>query len=112
MVKKNYVPERGDIVWIDFNPTRGHEQAKTRPAIVVSPRSYNGKGTLVLLCPITSQIKGYPFEVLLSGKKVTGVVLTDQVRSLDWHVRPMQFIEKAQPATIEEVLEKIALLVG
>lgn len=112
MVKKNYIPERGDIVWIDFNPTRGHEQAKTRPALVVSPRLYNGNGTLALLCPITSQVKGYPFEVLCSGNKVTGTILTDQVRSMDWHIRPVRFIERVKSSTLEEVLEKIALLVG
>ena len=113
MVKKSYIPGRGDIVWIDFSPTRGHEQAKTRPALVVSPRSYNGNGALLaLVCPITSQVKGYAFEVLCSGNKVTGTILVDQVRSMDWHARPVRFIEKLKPATLEEVLEKIALLVG
>ena len=83
-----YVPERGDIVWITFNPQAGHEQAGRRPAVVLSPKAYNGKVGLALLCPITSQIKGYPFEVALpEGLPVGGVILSDQVKNLDWKAR-------------------------
>jgi mRNA interferase MazF len=83
-----YVPERGDVVWITFNPQAGHEQAGYRPAVVLSPKTYNGKVGLALLCPITSQIKGYPFEVEVpEGLSVNGVILSDQVKSLDWKAR-------------------------
>jgi mRNA interferase MazF len=78
-----YIPERGDVVWLTFNPRSGHEQAGRRPALVLSPRSYNGKLGLPLLCPITNQVKGYPFEVALPDRlAVSGVVLTHQVKSL------------------------------
>lgn len=83
-----YVPDRGDVVWIDFNPQTGHEQAGRRPAVTLSPALYNGRTGLALLCPITNQIKGYPFEVTIpQGWNVTGVVLADQVKSLDWRRR-------------------------
>jgi mRNA interferase MazF len=83
-----YVPDRGDVVWITFNPQAGHEQAGRRPAVVLSPKAYNGKVGLALLCPITSQIKGYPFEVAIpDGLPVNGVILSDQVKSLDWKAR-------------------------
>src|SRR4029077_6896441 len=82
------VPERGDIVWITLNPQAGHEQAGRRPAVVLSPIAYNRKVGLAVFCPITNQIKGYPFEVLIpAGLPVTGAVLADQVKSLDWGVR-------------------------
>ena len=83
-----YVPERGDVVWLNFTPQAGHEQAGHRPALVLSPAAYNGKTGLMLCCPITSQVKGYPFEVQLSPDAgVRGVVLSDQVKSLDWRAR-------------------------
>src|SRR3954471_14030479 len=83
-----YVPQRGDAVWITLTPQAGHEQAGRRPALVLSPASYNGKVGLALLCPITSQIKGYPFEVRLpDGLPVAGVVLADQIKALDWRAR-------------------------
>lgn len=88
----SYIPERSDIVWLDFNPQTGREQAGRRPALVLSPASYNSKVKLALLCPITTKVKGYPFEVtLLKGLEVTGVVLADQVKSLDWHFRNYWF---------------------
>ena len=88
MIPALHVPDRGDIVWVDFDPQAGHEQAGRRPALIVSPQSYNQKVGLVLLCPITNQRKGYPFEVPLpKGLKVAGVVLADQVKSIDWHAR-------------------------
>ena len=80
-----YVPQRGDVVWITFNPQAGHEQAGRRPALVLSPKAYNGKVGLALLCPIARQVKGYPFEVAIpEGLPVNGVILSDQVKSLDW----------------------------
>ena len=93
---RRYVPARGDAVWITFNPQAGHEQAGRRPALVLSPSSYNGKVGLAILCPITSQIKGYPFEVTIpSGSKLGGVILADQVKSLDWRFRKAEFICKS-----------------
>ena len=80
-----YIPKRGDVVWISFNPQAGHEQAGRRPAVILSPRAYNGKVGLAIMCPITNQSKGYPFEVALPKEaKVSGVILADQVKSLDW----------------------------
>jgi len=108
---RRYVPSRGDAVWITFNPQAGHEQAGRRPALVVSPSSYNGKVGLVVLCPITSQVKGYPFEVMIpSGLKVGGVVLSDQVKSLDWRIRRAEFICKLPPETLTEVIDKFGAL--
>ncbi len=116
MVKKGYIPEVGDIMWIDLNPTRGREQAKVRPALVISPYAYNQKTSLVLACPITSVVKGYPFEVSLGTKskrsKVSGVVLADHVRSLDWRARNVTFITKAKAGVIAEVRLKLGLLLG
>src|SRR5215210_6093466 len=106
-----YVPERGDAVWLDFNPQSGHEQAGRRPAIVVSPVSYNKKLGLALFCPITNQAKGYPFEVVIpKGAKVTGVVLSDQIKSLDWRARNIEFVAKLPASIIEEVLKKVKTL--
>jgi mRNA interferase MazF len=107
-----YVPVRGDIVWLTFNPQAGSEQAGRRPAIVLSPSSYNGKVGLAIFCPITSQIKGYPFEVQLPTElPVTGVVLSDQVKSLDWRSRNAQFACQAPQEVITEVLQKVATLI-
>jgi mRNA interferase MazF len=108
-----YVPERGDAVWITLNPQAGHEQAGRRPAVVLSPAAYNGKVGLAILCPITNQIKGYPFEVVIPlGLAVTGAVLSDQVKSLDWRARMANFVCALPPATIEEVLQKLHTLVS
>ena len=108
---RRYVPARGDAVWITLNPQAGHEQAGRRPALVVSPASYNGKVGLVVLCPITSQVKGYPFEVTVpSGLRVGGVVLSDQVKSLDWRMRRAEFICKVPRQTISEVIDKLGAL--
>src|SRR5207247_10739897 len=107
-----YVPDRGDAVWITLNPQAGHEQAGRRPAVVLSPAAYNGKVGLAILCPITNQIKGYPFEVVLpSGLGVTGAILSDQVKSLDWRARKATFICSLSPATITEVLQKFNSIV-
>ncbi|MBN1686772.1 MAG: endoribonuclease MazF [Spirochaetales bacterium] len=111
MVMPRYVPNRGDIIWLDFDPQAGHEQAGKRAAIVLTPKEYNGKTNLSIACPITSRTKGYPFEVRLAGKKINGVILSDQVKSLDWKVRKAQLIEQADTRTISEVQEKISLLI-
>ena len=108
---KRYVPQRGDAVWISLNPQAGHEQAGRRPAVVLSPAGYNGKVGLALCCPITSQVKGYPFEVLLpEGLGVSGVVLSDQMKSLDWRARRAEFISQLPEPTVTEVLAKARTL--
>jgi len=108
-----YIPDSGDIVWITFNPQAGHEQAGRRPALVLSPAAYNGKVGLAILCPITSQVKGYPFEVTIpSGSKLAGVVLADQVKNLDWRVRKAEFICKLPRKTTDEVLQKLGTLLA
>jgi len=108
-----YVPERGDAVWITLNPQAGHEQAGRRPAVVLSPAAYNDKVGLAIFCPITNQIKGYPFEVVLpTGLAVTGAILSDQVKSLDWRARTATFICALPQATIAEVLNKLNTLVS
>lgn len=109
---RTYAPDRGDLVWLEFNPQAGHEQAGHRPALVISPGAYNRRVGLALCCPITSQVKGYPFEVPLPvGLPVAGVVLSDQVKSLDWRARKAKRIGKASAAVIDEVLGKLATLV-
>ena len=106
-----YVPDRGDIVWLQFDPQAGHEQAGRRPALVISPRTYNEKVGLALFCPVTGQVKGYPFEVVLPrGLKVAGAILSDQIKSLDWRAREANRIASVSPQVIGEVLAKIALL--
>jgi mRNA interferase MazF len=111
-VRRTYVPERGDAVWLQFNPQAGHEQAGRRPALVLSPAAYNGKVGLAVLCPITSQSKGYPFEVAISTRKLTGVILSDQVKSLDWRVRQAEMIERVPDAVVQEVLAKLSSLLA
>ena len=108
---KTYVPSRGDIVWLNFNPQTGHEQAGKRPAIVLSPKEYNIKTKLAILCPITSKVKGYPFEVPISSKKISGVVLADQIKNLDWQARNIEFISTAPEKVIDEISEKLSLLI-
>ena len=111
--RQTYVPQRGDVVWITFNPQAGHEQAGRRPALVLSPAAYNTKVGLAILCPITSQVKGYPFEVSIpGGLRVGGVILADQVKSLDWQAREAEFICALPPATVSDVLRKAGLLLS
>lgn len=106
-----YVPARGDAVWMSFNPQAGHEQAGRRPALVLSPATYNGNVGLAVFCPITNQIKGYPFEVLIpTGLKVTGAILSDQVKSLDWRVRKAELICPLPEETVDQVLAKLSTL--
>ena len=111
-MKKQYIPDRGDVVWLAFNPQAGHEQAGRRPALVISPSLYNKKVGLALFCPITSKVKGYPFEVLISkGLKVEGVVLADQVKSLDWRARKVAFLGRLPKDDLVEVIQKIGTLI-
>ncbi len=106
-----YIPDRGDFVWINMNPQAGHKQAGRRPAIVLSPIEYNKKVGLALFCPITNQIKGYPFEVIIpDGLNVRGVILSDQVKSLDWMERNTEFIDKSPDSTSLEVIKKLNTL--
>lgn len=106
-----YIPDRGDAVWIQFNPQAGHEQAGHRPALVLSPAAYNGRVGLAILCPITTQVKGYPFEVQIpDGLAATGVVLADQIRNLDWRVRKAAFLCKLPEEIVEEVAQKLSAL--
>jgi mRNA interferase MazF len=108
---RRYVPEAGDIVWLDFDPQAGHEQAGHRPALVLSPAVYNGKSGLMLCCPMTTQIKGYPFEVSIAGAKPSAV-LADQVKSLDWMVRKATRKGAVTPAELSEVRRKASILIG
>lgn len=108
-----YTPDRGDVIWINLDPQAGHEQKGRRPALVVSPASYNRKVGLAILCPITTQIKQYPFEVIIAAnEKINGAVLSDQVKSLDWKIRKASFICQISRSTVEEVLRKLNTLVS
>jgi mRNA interferase MazF len=106
-----YVPDAGDIVWLDFDPQMGHEQAGRRPALVLSPASYNDKTSLMVCCPMTTQIKGYPFEVIITGN-MPGAVLSDQVKSLDWRRRRASHKGTVTPAELAIVRAKIRALIG
>jgi len=111
-VARAYVPARGDLVWLEFDPQSGHEQSGRRPALVLSPREYNRKVGLALCCPVTSQVKGYPFEVPLPpGLKLKGAVLADQVKSLDWRGRKASVIVLSPPAVLDETVAKILALI-
>jgi mRNA interferase MazF len=105
------VPDRGDLIWLEFDPQAGHEQAKRRPALVLSPRRYNRLSQLALVCPVTSQFKGYAFDVdLPPGLKTRGVVQADQVRSLDWRARRARAIESVPPELVRAVIERVLAL--
>ena len=107
-----YVPARGDLIWLQFTPQAGHEQAGHRPAVVVSPSSYNRRVGLALCCAVTSQVKGYPFEVLLpEGLGVHGAILSDQIKSLDWRVRKARRIGSLPADVLQETVGKILALV-
>ena len=112
MVKKSgYIPSRQDIVWLEFDPQKGRETQKTRPAIIISPKEYNAKVGLALCMPITSKIKNYPFEVVINDKQVEGVILCDQIRSLDWKARKAEFIVRCNDAIFAEVIAKLKILI-
>ena len=108
----SFVPSRGDLVWLQFNPQAGHEQAGHRPAVVISPSSYNRRVGLAICCPVTTQVKGYPFEVLLpEGLGVEGAILSDQIKCLDWRVRKARRIGSVPPEVLQEAIGKILALV-
>jgi len=113
VVADPYVPRRGDIVWLTFSPQAGHEQAGRRPVLVLSPEAYNRVVGLALFCPVTSQRKGYPFEVAIpDGLPVSGVVLSDQIKSLDWRARRAEFSARLPDDVMAEVLAKGSTLLG
>jgi mRNA interferase MazF len=105
-----YVPDEGDIVWLNFTPHSGHEQAGRRPAVVLSPKGYNSRAGLLLCVPITNQVKGYPFEVELEGDGATGAALADQVKSLDWQTRQAERKGRATPSEMVEIKARIKSL--
>ena len=110
---RGYVPDAGDLVWLTFDPQAGREQSGRRPALVVSPASYNRKSELALVCPVTSQVKKYPFEVALpTGLPVSGMVLADQLKSLDWSKRRAEFIANPGRDLLDDVLGRLAPLLG
>lgn len=106
-----YVPDRGDIIWMDFDPQSGREQARRRPALVLSPKAYNAKTSLCLVCPMTTKIKGYPFEVILSPQ-VPSAILADQVKSMDWRARKAKRKAVASQAVLDEVRAKLIVLIS
>ena len=111
--KGAYIPERGDAVWITLDPQAGHEQRGRRPALVISPSEYNGRVGLALFCPITGQVKGYPFEVVLpAGLPVAGVVGADQVKSLDWRARQAARLGVVPDEVVAQVLRRLQTLLG
>jgi mRNA interferase MazF len=111
--RASYIPRRGDLVWLTFDPQTGHEQRGRRPAVVLSPIAYNQKSSLAICCPITSRVKGYPFEVgvaVVGG--VSGVILADQVKSLDWRARRAEFVGRISDKAMIELTAKLAALLG
>ena len=110
---RRYVPDAGDVVWIDFNPQAGREQAGRRPALVLSPLLYNEKAGLAIACPVTSKAKGYPFEVALPPNfKIAGVILSDHLKSVDWKERKAEFVATVPQPILEAVRERVAALLG
>ena len=113
VVARAYVPDAGDLVWLTFDPQAGHEQRGRRPALILSPRAYNSRARLAIACPITSRAKGYPFEVeLAASDEITGVVLADHVKNLDWAARRAEFAGTAPPDVLEEVRARLRPLLG
>jgi len=111
MVKKRYIPERGDVVWLDFDPAKGHEQNGRRPALILSPVEYNCKSTLAIFCPITSSTKKYPYEVEIKENLVNGFALVDQMRNLDWSKRNIEFISKLSTENLKTITQKAITLI-
>ena len=113
MVGRPYIPDAGDLVWLNFSPRAGHEQAGRRPAIVLTPRSYNQKAGLAVMCPLTREAKGYPFEVPIPKPgRMEGVILTDHIKSVDWQSRQAQKIGRVPAETLQQVRATIAALIG
>lgn len=109
VARKDYIPERGDVIWIDFDPTKGHEQKGRRPAVVLSSKIYNEPSRFLLACPISSRIKGYPYEVVIMGT-FQGAVLVDHVRSLDWSARPIKRAGTVSEHILFEIQKKLKTL--
>lgn len=109
---RRFVPDIGEVVWLEFSPQAGHEQAGHRPALVLSPAAYNGKTGMMVCCPLTTQIKGYPFEVVIHAMDVSGAVLADQIKSLDWRARKAKLMGKISAEELDEVRGKISALLG
>ena len=110
--RAGYTPERGDVIWMTFAPQVGHEQSGRRPAVVISPSLYNDRTGMALCCPITGQVKGYPFEVLVpAGLKIKGAILSDHIRNIDWKTRRAEFLCQLPEGTFEEVTDKIITLI-
>jgi mRNA interferase MazF len=113
VIKDTWCPDRSDIIWLTFDPSLGHEQRGRRPALVISPRMYNEKIGLVLVCPITNVEKGYPFEIRIPrGLSISGVILADHVKNLDWKARDAEFVFKVPSFVTDEVLDKLAVLLS
>ena len=113
MVARRYVPDAGDLVWLTFDPQAGHEQRGRRPALILSPLAYNAKARLAIACPITSHVKGYPFEVPLpEDGNVRGVVLADHVKNVDWNARRVEFAATAPADVLTDVRERLRVLLG
>ena len=106
-----YIPDRGDVVFINFSPTRGHEQQGMRPALIISPKIFNQATGLAVLCPITSQVKNYPFEVLLENTQVQGVILADQIRSVDFNARAIEYREQVSDHVLDTVIAKLKTII-
>ena len=106
----SYVPDRGDIIWLDFNPQSGSEICKRRPALVLSPKLYNKRARLCLVCPISSKVKGHPFEVEIATTRIQGAIKSDQVKSMDWSTRKAAFVERASALVMDEVLARVEVL--
>ncbi|MGI8770368.1 MAG: endoribonuclease MazF [Acidobacteriaceae bacterium] len=110
---REYIPDSGDLIWIDFDPQTGHEQAGRRPGLVLSPAAYNGRSGLAIVCPVTSHIKGYPFEVPLpAGLKVNGAVLADHAKNIDWKARKAQKCDSAPASVTRTVKQRLLVLIG
>lgn len=112
MVARRYVPDAGDLVWLTFDPQAGHEQAGRRPALVLSPKPYNDKAGLAVVCPVTTHARGYPFEVPVDAGGITGVILADHLKSVDWQARRATRATRASDGTMAEVLERVRPLLG
>lgn len=112
-MKTAFVPDAGDFVWLTFDPQAGHEQAGRRPALVLSPKIYNVRSGLALVCPITNQVKGYPFEVAVpAGGAAAAVILADQLKSVDWKARHAEFLGRCTDEALEELRARLAPLLG
>lgn len=110
-MKEDYIPQRGDAGWMEFDPQAGREQLGRRPAIVLSPASYNGLTNLAIVCPVTNRVRGNPFEVAIpDGIAITGIILVDHIKSVDWKARYFKFADKVPENTLREVIQKIEIL--